>query len=239
MLQMLIVPMSAAVAMSATVCGLVARGRWRLSILFVVYIVSVILTDVLMMTWPKTFWTTEFWVLRQVVHDILKIGIGIEIGWKTFRFFPGAESAVRRAVLVILAMTTAGIVINPVPHPEGGPTGWATAHLARFHPPVLIGTIWLMAILLGFARWYRVPIHPFHGGVLVSLAAYMALFSGLLTVMGWYGLDAIRIAWGLVDPSAFVLMTLWWTYLAWRPDGNAAAAHDELLARLRMRPSML
>jgi hypothetical protein len=236
MLQLLILPVSSVAAMLATVYGLFVRGRWRLSVTFVAYVLSIIVAEVLLMVWAETFWTTKFWVLRQVVHDILKIAISIEIGWKTFRLFPGALFSVRRGVMGVFAVTTVSMFMVSAPP---GPTGWATAHLARFHPPVLIGTIWLMVTLLGFARWYRVPIHPFHGGILVSLAAYMALFSGLLTVMGWYGLDAIRDTWGLVDPPAFVLMNLWWTYLAWRPDGVATAAHTQTLGRLRTRPSML
>ena len=234
--QMVVLPVAAMLVMAVAIVGLFARGRWRLSVLFVGYVVSILVTEVLVTGWRRTFWTTEFWVPRQAIFDILKIGIALEVGWRTFRLFPGAGSAVRWVVLAILTITIVSMLMVSTPP---GPTGWATAHLARLHPPMLIGTIWLMAAILLFARWYRVPIHPFHGAILSSLAAYMALFSGLLTVMGWYGLDAIRSAWGLVDPPAFFVMTIWWAYIAWRPNGNAATAHDGLLARLRIGPSTL
>ena len=228
-----IVAWAGLIALAVTVIGLLSRGRWRLSLFFTAYVVSVFVSDFLMNVWREQFWTGEFWVLRQAVHDLLKMGTALEVGWLTFRLFPGAASVARTAALGILGTTAAATLTLPWVQLA---QGWTSMHIARLHPPLLLGTIWLMVAVLAIARWYRVPVHPFHGGILGSLAAYMALFSGLLTVVGWYGgLSAVRSLFGSVDPPAYVLVTCWWGYLAWRPDGSAAIAHAAVLGRLRIR----
>lgn len=229
-----IVAYTGLLTLALTAVGLFARGRWRLSLCFTAYVLSLFGSEFLIDVWREKFWTTDFWVLRQAVHDLLKMGVALEVGWMTFRLFPGAASAARKAALGILGIMAVATMSLPLLQLA---QGWATMHIARLHPPLLAGTIWLMTAVLAIARWYRVPVHPFHGGILGSLASYMALFSGLLTVMGWYGLETIRSLFGRVDPPAFVLMTCWWVYLAWRPQGEATIAHGEVLGRLRIMTS--
>lgn len=221
---------AAMLGMALTVAGLFARGRWRLSTFFPAYVLSILVAETLINRWPERFWTTEFWVIKQAVFDALKLGLVLEIGWRTFHPFPGAEAAQRRGVLVILVIIAGAVLTIPLPEFR---YGWATAHLARLSPTLLNGTIWLVGVMLALARWYRVPVHPFYGGVMGSLVAYMVVLGGLLTFMGRYGLDAIRSAFGWIDPPAFFLVCCWWVYLAWQSDGPAMTAHADILAKLK------
>lgn len=225
---------AAMLGMALTLTGLFARGRWRLSTFFPAYLLSILVAEILINQWPERFWTTEFWVIKQAVFDVLKLGLVLEIGWRTFHPFPGAAASQRRGILVILTIV-AGVVLA-MPTPEFR-YGWATAHLGRLHPTLLNGTIWLVGVMLALARWYRVPVHPFHGGVMGSLVAYMVVFGSLLSLMGRYGLDAIRSLFGRVDPPAFFLICCWWVYLAWQADGPAMTAHAEILLKLRAAAS--
>jgi len=98
---------------------------------------------------------------------------------------------------------------------------------------VINGTLWLMVTILVLARWYRVPVHPFHVAVLTGFCLYLPAFSILLTLIQWYGFG-IRSYVNGVDACCYLALTGWWTYNVWRPETAAVAAHVAVARRLEM-----
>ncbi len=224
---------AAAIAFLATAVGLVVRGRWRLSWAFAAYVPVVLSCNVVTGLWPQHFFVDGFSMGKQAAYDVLKLGIALELGWRTFHLFPGAESAARKIALVILTVTALSALA--VPTLSWGDDFVLTA-LGLIHPRVINGTIWLMAATLVIAQWYRVPVHPFHAAVLTSFAVYLALFSTLLSLVGRYG-RALESFLNVVDPLAYVLLVCWWVYIVWRPESETATAHLGTLRKLQFRAS--
>src|SRR5712691_10052069 len=86
--------------------GLVFRGRWRLALFFSAYVPVIVTCGLLLVIAPQFFFATWFWMAKQVAYDLLKLGIALELAWRTFRVFPGARAAARRTMLAILTLTT-------------------------------------------------------------------------------------------------------------------------------------
>src|SRR5262249_26227250 len=95
------------------------------------------------------------------------------------------------------------------------------------------GTIWMMALTLALAQWYRVPVHPFHSGILVGLVLYNAVWSGMLSLIFT---TEFMYRWRFVNSAAFILLGMWFAWLAWRPEPEAAVAQEDVLRRLRASP---
>ena len=218
-------------ALAVIAAGLALRGRWRLSRTFAAYVVVVSACESLVLIQPHRFYAPWFWMAKQAAYDALKLGIALELAWRTFRVFPGAQVAARRAALAILGLTTLAIV--------AAPTDNSTADLfliasGQLHPRLLNGTIWLMAATLALAQWYRIPVHPFHAALLASFAAYLTLFGALLRLEGVYGWAAQRYL-NAIDPPAYLLLVCWWAWIAWRPESAMASAHAETIHKLQLK----
>ena len=221
-------------AVLLTAVGLAVRGRWRLSVFFALYLVSVLLKEVLFLFWPERFYFQRFWLIFQAVLDILKFGIALEVGWRTFGAFPGAASVARKTALLILAVTAIAVASLPLASPNS--TSALTA-VTRFHPRLLDGTIWLMAAILVLAKWYRVPVHRFHAGLLPSLALYLVFFTWVLSLFDGRDFETVRAYMGVLDSVGFFLVTCWWLHITWRAENGAERAHLGVLTTLHQHAS--
>lgn len=215
-------------ALAAVGAGLLVRGRWRLCGFFSAYIPVVLICEILVAWWPRVFYVPGFWMAKQIVYDVLKLGLALELAWRTFRVFPGAGAAARRVVLMILLLTTVVTLAA-----SGGGLSYLTM-AGDLHPRAINGTIWLLAATLGLAQWYRVPVHPFHRAILASLGAYLAVFGVLLGLEGLHGWAAQPYL-NALDPAAYLLLTLYWAHVAWRPESALARAHLETLRKVELR----
>jgi hypothetical protein len=216
------------VALIAAIVGLVVRDRWRLSVFFSAYTVALLITA-LEYVWPQQFCTQAFWILTQALQDILKIGIVLEIAWKTFRAFPGTASAIRHAVLTLLLATIVAAITTPL---ANAPTSSYTTALVDFHPRVMDGTIWMIAVALGVAWFYRVPMHPFHRAVLTTVAIYTACFSTLLRLLGRYDLNVYLPYVHAVNSVVALVVCARWLYVIWTPVNAANQAHERTMRKL-------
>lgn len=216
------------VALAVTGIGLVSRKRWRLSWFFSAYVPTALLGNVLVTWWPQVFFAPAFWMAKQVTYDLLKLGLAVELSWKTFRVFAGAQALAWKAALVILALTTIAVAAI-----SGDGLDYLTAS-GQLHPRVLNGTVWLFVTTLALAHWYRVPVHPFHRALQASFGAYLALFGALLGLQGVHGWAAQPYL-NALDPPAYLLLTLYWAHLAWRRDSVHVRAHVETLRKVELR----
>jgi hypothetical protein len=218
------------VAVSTIIAGLVVRGRWRLSVFFAAYNVAGLLLGLLQFFWPERFFTGTVWMPTQATLDILKLGIALEVAWRTFRAFPGAAWVARVAIVATLVVATTLAIVVPL---AGAPASAYETALAQFHPRLLDATIWAIVMTLCAARWYRVPLHPFHGAVLTTLAVYLAFQATLFRLFSFYDF-AVVYAWAnAVDLLVFLLIASWWGYVSWRPDGRADREHVHTLQKLQ------
>src|ERR1700741_1773931 len=96
-----------------TLAGLVARHRARLSWSFVAYLSTIVVSNTLISVWPDTFFVPSFYLLKQALYDCLRLALAIELAYRTFQAFPGAQSTARRVVFALLAVTSLGLIGVP------------------------------------------------------------------------------------------------------------------------------
>ena len=209
--------------------GLVVRGRWRLSLFFVAYLVSVLFREALVIFWPERFFFQRVWFIFQAELDILKFGIALEVGWRTFGAFPGAAAAAQKTGAVILGLTALSAASLPLATPQS--TVFETA-ITSFHPRLNDGTIWLLAAILAVAKWYRVPLHRFHAAVLTGLALYLLFFTWALRLHVGRDYETTRHYFNVLDPIGFLLVTCWWVRVAWRAQNGTDRTHVRTLRTL-------
>jgi len=192
-----------------TLAGIVARHRARLCWSFVAYLAVILAGNSLVSFWPARFFTGWFWMLQQTLYDALKMGIAVELAYRTFQAFPGAQATARRVLFMLLLGTSLAIA---VPRDSSYP-----AVFVELEPRVLTGTIWLMNGLALLVIWYRVPLHAYHKAILLGFVPYLLIFTTLLRLLqhyGWHVLPVVQSA----EPAAYMLLVSWWAYAAWQPE---------------------
>ena len=209
--------------------GLVRRGRWRLSRFFLAYVLFGVLSNGLKAFWPAQFYRGWFYLVAETVYLVLKLGIALEAAWRTFRAFPGARSNARLIACAVLSATA--LLVLTVPVRGSGYDVYVTT-VTELHPRAFNGLIWLMALTLVLAKWYRVPVHPFHSGILIGLVLYSAFLSTSLALGGWYGLEALN-RWRGAHALAYYLLLAWYLRLSWRRESDVTAAHAEIVTTLQ------
>jgi len=142
----------------AVIVGLIVPGRWRLSLFFLVYNAVGLAFGLLQFLWPERMVTGTVWILIQASLDVLKLGVALEIAWRTFRPFPGAVLVARVAILPILAVTTVVAIAVPL---VGVPASAYETAVTQFHPRLLDGTIWVIAATLAWRGGIAFPCTRF------------------------------------------------------------------------------
>jgi hypothetical protein len=214
----------------AAMGGLAARRRWALIRFFSAYLAFSAIVTPMFLFWPDRFYHQWFALIMQTGFDVLKFGIAIEIAWHTFRPFPAARSVALLVAVVLLVATARAAAVVPV-----GDDAWEwEVVVGHFFPRIKAGTVWLMASTLVLARWYRVPVHPFHAAILTSLVAYV----GIACVLGSFAVDATgafvhyTFTLSVMDMIVEAAMRCYWVALVWRPDTSPILAHGETVRRL-------
>jgi hypothetical protein len=192
-----------------TLMGIVWRGRAHLCWSFVAYLLTQLVCNVLFSFWPDRFFEQWFWILQQGLDDALKMGIAVELGFRIFQAFPGAQATARRVLFFLLVATSLALIGIPVASSYGDV-------LFEWQPRVLTGTIWLMNGLALLITWYRVPVHSYHKAILMGFVPYLLVFTTLLTLLGQHAwlFRVIQSA----DALAYMLLMSFWTWSAWKPE---------------------
>ena len=161
-----------------------------------------------------------------VLH-VIKFALALEMGWRVFRGFPGARAAARQTALSILGLTAVVTLTFPI---DPSADIWTT-EIAHLQPRVITSVMWLMAVTLVLAQWYRIPTHPFQYAVLSSFVPYLAVESIVLTIVGNGWLEQ---RYANIDPCAYLILACWWVYVAWRPDRTATVS-TQIVRSLQLR----
>lgn len=196
-----------AIGLEATLLAAIVRRRhYKACLSFPLYVVAVFLPSLVFAVWPKTF-TWESYVLREIVHNLLKFAIALELAYRTFRAFPSAMSTARRILLlllVVIAVVTLGALL-----PARNPGDIDIESHAR----ILNGTIWVFTAIAAMILWYRLPVHPFHKAILVGFVPYLLVFSLGLQALVEMGEKARWLQ--RTHTLAYVALLLYWNRAAW------------------------
>ena len=190
--------------------GLLVQGGYRACYSFTVYLMAVLVPDVMSIAWPERFHTWEFWMLKEIVHNLLKFAIALELAIRTFREFPGARATARTVVFLVVLLSLAGVLSVPPRHAE------LQDLASQLHPRILNGTIWLFTALAALILWYRLPVESLHKAILIGFVPYLLIFTiamNALSSIGWH----IHTVAGYAHTGAYFALLCYWTYAAWRP----------------------
>ncbi len=194
------------------IVGIIWRGRAHLCWSFVAYLLAGLICNILFSFWPERFLTAWFWILQQGIDDALKMAIAVELGFRIFQAFPAAQATARGLLFILLIATSAALIGLPVIPAAAGMENVVLDWQSR----VLTGTIWLMNGLALLITWYRVPVHPYHKAILLGFVPYLLVFTAMLTLLGKY--DWLLRAVQSADPAAYMLLTAFWAWSAWKPE---------------------
>lgn len=202
---------------TAAVAGVIARGRAGVCWTFVVYLGVIAVADLMMLVWPERFWRLWFYLGKEWAITVLRFAVALELTYRTFRAFPSARATARGILLLVLVVSLAIVLVGTgdLAPTDGMP---ALGPLAtRVQPRVLNGAIWLLTAVAGLILWYRLPVHPLHKAVLVGLVPYLLISSVSLNLIDSRGWE-MRASVNHLYTLAFLLVLVYWTYAAWRPD---------------------
>ena len=208
---------AAVILTTATLAGMIVRRRVGVCWTFVVYLGVIALADLLVILWPDHFWRLWFYVGKEFVITILRLAVALELTYRTFRAFPSARVTARGVLLLVLVATLAVVVVGTgdLAPSEGAPALGPLA--SRVQPRVLSGAIWLLTAVAGLILWYRLPVHPLHKAILVGLVPYLLVFSVSLNMLESRGWEILPVV-SYLHTLAFLLVLVYWTFAAWRPD---------------------
>jgi hypothetical protein len=207
-----------------TLAGILARRRWGTCWSFTTYLSLILVCNSLVSFWPEQFYQPWFYLARTGLYDALKVGIALELAYRTFQAFPGARATARRVLLLLVIASSVILMAAP----------WDATYdaaLLEWQPRMLTATIWMLNALAVVVIWYRVPIHAFHKAILLGFVPYLLVFTILLRMLRHYGWDVLPVVQA-AEPVAYMLLMGWWAWAAWEPE-TASDVSPEVLRVLQ------
>lgn len=204
------------VLLGLCLAGVVLRGRTASCWSFPAYVALVLVSDLVVFTWPERLYVPWFWIVQQAAWDIAKLAVAIEILWRAVRSYPGARPTAYAYAVALLALTTLVLLMAP----QRGLSAYG-ATLVEWQPRMLTATVWLMTGTALLVLWYRIPITWFQRAILIGFVPYLVVWATLLNLLrrhGWALWDVTN----LLDRIAYVLLLAWWTWSAWRSEADEA-----------------
>jgi len=205
-------------AIVAAIAGMLVRSRIGLCWSFALYLLVILVGNSLVTLVPHRFFTHSFWMVKQVAYDVLKVAVAIELAWRTFRAFPAAWRTARAVLLTLIAGSSLWLA-------------WLTPHsyssLWDWQPSAVTASVWLFTATALLVVRYQVPIGDWPRSIILGFALYL-LFSvsliGILRRHGW----GVRYEVDLLDALAYLALTTFWAWAAWRPAERRERVRSEL-----------
>jgi len=229
-LPQILISVSALSLLLVVFAGIVAKKRYATTVVFATYIALVFSTDLLMLAWPGTFYTTGFYALKEDVINGLRFAVALEMSYRIFRAFPTAKQTARRVLRVLLASTLVAVLFATADAVD------APALLDRVQPRVVSASVWLFTALAGLILWYRLPVDAFQKAILVGWVPYLLVFSAALTYVGSHisqlpdANNRIIEITNYVHTLAYLGLLVFWARAAWAPAGVRVSAAKPAVA---------
>ena len=210
--------------------GMLWRGRVRQCWAFAAYVLAALLGNTLVSLWPERFFNPPFWVLKQGVYDVLKIAIALELAWRSFHAFPGAQRTAQRVLLALLVVSTLCPRVRSPPRPSFE-TLW------EWQPPVATAALWLLTATALMVVWYQVPVNGWQRAIMLGLAPYLLVFVSLLGLLERRGWAVVGELFATAETLAYLALVAFWSWAAWRRDRRRPRPRSRGAARdARARP---
>src|SRR5260370_26622509 len=224
----------------AVLVGLFRRRRYRVCYSFVGYLLAVLVGDMLLFVGPNNlqeggwlynflgnegFYSRRFWLAKEVLLNLLKFAVALELAYRTFRAFPGARSTARRVLFVAFAAIVVSVAAFLPQVSEVNDTDLINRLAGQLQPRVLNGTVWLLTGIASLVLWYRLPVDRFHKAILTGFVPFLLVFTLALNAIDSHGWsDPILKAVNYVHTLAYVLLLAYWARAAWAPLAVPAVA---------------
>jgi hypothetical protein len=202
--------------------GLVRRRRFTACYSFTAYVTYTLVWGSLIMTWPRVFYTSGSWAIGQIIENLLLLGVGLELGYRVFRAFPGARQSAGMLLLVVFVSVALTVLTTPAPLSHPGGPAWILLALWVV-PRLSTGVAWLLTAIGAVVLWYRLPIGAFEKAILVGLIPYLLIFTIALSVSRSFGFGIGPYA-TYAHTTAYLVLVGYWTHLVWRARKEHAAA---------------
>ena len=199
--------------------GLVIRGRCATCRFFTAYVAYVLVWGTLIMAWPSVFYTSSAWAIGQIAESLLLLGVGIELGYRVLKVFPGARRSAGMLLLIVSVSVAMTVLTAPAPliHP-GSPGSWVLLAYQVF-PRLSTGVAWLLTAIGALILWYRLPLEHLEKAVLLGLIPYLLVFTIALNLGTSFGLRFGQHA-DYAHTTAYLGLVGYWTHVVW---GNLKA----------------
>jgi hypothetical protein len=202
-------------AIAVVLAGIFVRHRYRVWFFFPLFLAVSLVCTVLMLFWPRVFYTHDFWQGKENALNLLRFGMALELAYRTFRAFPGALATLRWVLLLVLVTTFVAVVA------VSGSGSGIQSFMTDLQPRVLNGSIWLFTAVAALILWYRLPVEAFHKAVLLSYVPFLLVFT--VSLNAWATLAAWTAAgwekaWYVTYPYqlSYLALMIHWARAAWR-----------------------
>jgi hypothetical protein len=208
------------VVMLALLAGMIWRARLGQCWWFSAYVLAAITGNALSSVWPDRFYTPSFWMVKQAVYDVLKLGVGLELAYRALAAFPGAWRMGRLVLAAFVVVSTMAL-------------GWLTPRgsyetMWQWQPSVMTAAVWLLTATALLVTWYQLPIGEWQRAIMLGFAPYLLISATLLRLLQRRGFTLAGI--GIWDSVAWLALVTFWAYVAWRRDGTSDAYPLEAVA---------
>jgi len=202
-------------ALAVVLAGVFVRHRYRAWAFFSLFLAVSLASTVMMLVWPREFYTNDFWQGKENALNLLRFGMALELAYRTFRAFPGALATLRWSLLLVVVTTFVAVIA------VSGPDSNIQSFMADLQPRVLNGSIWLFTAIAALILWYRLPVQAFHKAVLLSYVPFLLVFTVSMnawaalaawTAAGWQKAWYVTYAYQV----AYLALMVHWSYAAWR-----------------------
>jgi len=203
------------VAMAVALAGVFVRRRYRVWFVFPLFLAVSLLCTLMMLSWPRVFYTGDFWQGKENALNLLRFAMALELAYRTFRAFPGALATLRWVSLLVLVTTLFAVIAV-----SGGASDFQS-FMADLQPRVLNGSIWLFTAIAALILWYRLPVDPFDKAILLSYVPFLLVFT--VSMSAWAEFSAGSAARGqrpwfvtFTYQLAYLALMSHWARAAWR-----------------------
>jgi hypothetical protein len=210
-------------AIPLVLAGLWVKGRHHVAYTFTLYLSVVLITELLIVIWPDTFYRKTFYLHKENAINALRFVVALELMYRTFRAFPAAHRTARALFLILLASTLVMVLTVTADEPD------AYTLVNKVQPRVISATVWLLTALAALILWYRLPVESFHKAILLGWVPYLVIFSAALNYVGEYGPSYIPLT-NYVHTAAYLGLLLYWARAAWAPVGVRVSAPKPAMA---------
>ncbi|PYQ17881.1 MAG: hypothetical protein DMF79_16415 [Acidobacteria bacterium] len=220
--------------------GLFMRRRYRVCYSFVGYLLAVLVGDLLLFVGPSSlqdgdwlfgilgkggFYSRRFWLAKELILNLMKFAVALELAYRTVRAFPGARSTARKLLFVAFAAILVSVAAFMPQVSEVNDADLINRMAGQLQPRVLSGTVWLLTGIASLVLWYRLPVDRFHKAILTGFVPFLLIFTIALNAIDSHGWsDPFRRAVNYVHTLAYVLLLAYWAWEAWAPPAPPTVA---------------